>query len=428
MKKQKSPPAEAEGKKKESLRRVYTDENGVRHWVRGKSEQVIADKIAAIKQDVKMGRDPKDDKQTVEAWAEKWLKTYMLPKVRKPGTPKKRGTLTLKSYQMYEQKINLYIIPAIGKYRLRDVRPAHIQALLNKEQGTSDSHVKKLRMVVKDLFAGAVKNRILTYNPAEDLELPEAPKGKRRSLTPYEREILLQVAKTHRCGLWIRFLLATGIRPGESAPLQVRDLDLKSEQPTVKIYKNIESGTERAVGEPKTEAGNRVIPLPWEIVDDLREATEGKAPDDFVFPQVDGKTMKGTTAISNDWRSFARQMDLAMGAEHTNHGHIYDPGDLLPNGKPKYPDPNDKSKPRNGHRIAEDLVLYCLRHTYCTDLQRKGVPLNVARYLMGHADISTTANIYTHSGEEEVALAGSLINQPEEKPGAKQRGNLVEVG
>ncbi len=40
--------------------------------------------------------------------------------------------------------------------------------------------------------------------------------------------------------------------------------------------------------------------------------------------------------------------------------------------------------------------LYCLRHTFATDLQRAGVPLNVAKELMGHSDITVTANVYTH--------------------------------
>ena len=48
------------------------------------------------------------------------------------------------------------------------------------------------------------------------------------------------------------------------------------------------------------------------------------------------------------------------------------------------------------HAVAPDLTPYCLRHTFCTDLQRAGVPINVAKELMGHSDISITANIYTH--------------------------------
>ena len=46
--------------------------------------------------------------------------------------------------------------------------------------------------------------------------------------------------------------------------------------------------------------------------------------------------------------------------------------------------------------VAPDLTPYCLRHTFCTDLQRAGVVFNVAKELMGHSDVSVTANIYTH--------------------------------
>lgn len=47
-------------------------------------------------------------------------------------------------------------------------------------------------------------------------------------------------------------------------------------------------------------------------------------------------------------------------------------------------------------KLSDDLTPYCLRHTFCTDLQKAGVPINVAKELMGHSDISITANIYTH--------------------------------
>jgi len=41
-----------------------------------------------------------------------------------------------------------------------------------------------------------------------------------------------------------------------------------------------------------------------------------------------------------------------------------------------------------------------LRHTFFTDCQAAGVPLNVAKELMGHSDISVTAKIYTHMVDE----------------------------
>lgn len=50
--------------------------------------------------------------------------------------------------------------------------------------------------------------------------------------------------------------------------------------------------------------------------------------------------------------------------------------------------------------LSEDLEPYLLRHTFCTDCQAAGVPINVAKKLMGHSDISVTAKIYTHMIDE----------------------------
>jgi site-specific recombinase XerD len=60
--------------------------------------------------------------------------------------------------------------------------------------------------------------------------------------------------------------------------------------------------------------------------------------------------------------------------------------------------------------VAADLTPYCLRHTYCTDLQNAGVPINVAKYLMGHSNISVTVNIYTHTTEKTLREAAQFIN------------------
>lgn len=70
--------------------------------------------------------------------------------------------------------------------------------------------------------------------------------------------------------------------------------------------------------------------------------------------------------------------------------------------------------------VADDLTPYCLRHTFCTDLQKAGVPINVAKELMGHADISTTANIYTHKDMEVLHNGISLLDGSGGKDGGKQ--------
>jgi site-specific recombinase XerD len=60
--------------------------------------------------------------------------------------------------------------------------------------------------------------------------------------------------------------------------------------------------------------------------------------------------------------------------------------------------------------VAEDLAPYCLRHTYCTDLQDASVPINVAKELMEHSDINITAKIYMHHSEPSYNNAKNLIN------------------
>ena len=393
---------------------------GVQYSVRGKNEREAKQKLNELRRNVESGIAVKQHSQkvstksltgelTVREYSEIWLLTYVRPKIRKPGAAKQKNTITEKSYKMYQQKLNGTILPSIGNIRMCDILDTHLQALLNEEKykGKSKSHCEKVKTVITAMFRQAFKSRLLPFNPAEDIIVTAENATGHRSITPYEREILMETAKKHRCGLWVRFLLATGIRPGESAPLQVKDIDFEGK--IVHITKAIESGTEKVVAPPKSKAGIRCVPIRQDMVDDLKKAVNGKASDDFVFPQTDGKTMMTSTAIANNWRSFSRQMDLAMGAETTTHGHIYDPKDLDKNGIPLYPDKN--GKPKNGHRIADDFVLYCLRHTCCTDMQKAGVPLNIARIVMGHEDISVTAKIYTHTDQDDVRAAGSLLSE-----------------
>lgn len=379
--------------------------NGRQYNVKGKDEadalQKKAEKLAALKRG-----EEKLKPVTVKAWSELWLETYIKPKVRKPGAPKLKGTMTEKSYEMYEQKLNNYIIPEIGRMKIADVKDVHLQRILNKEAGGAFSSVSKIRMVMKAMFKQAYASRVIPYDPSIYLSLPSVEKGTRRSLTDEERKVLLEVAKTHRCGLWIKFMLYSGLRPAETAALKVKHLDFENE--LITVFDSVESGT-NIVGTPKSSAGTRFVFISPNIAPELKASVSGKSPEDYVFPQTDGKTMMTAYSMNNNWRSFARQMDLTMGAETTNHGHIYDPKDLLPDGTPMYPMEDDPDTPRNGHKIAPDLVPYCLRHTFCTDLGKNGVPIEDIKYVMGHEDISTTLGVYSHPGHESAQRAAKIL-------------------
>ena len=379
------------------IRKTFTY-NGKRYEVRGNTEREAFEKLGDLKAAVKRGEVGICSKMTVNAWSEEWLKTYVRPRVRKAGEPKRRNTMTEKSYSTYTDKLDLYILPVIGYMRISDVKDTHLQRILNRQAGQSFSTASKIKNVMTAMFRQAYASRIIQFDPSTNLTLPATTTKKRRSLTEEERAVLLKVAETHRCGLWIRTLLRTGMRPAESAALLVSDLDFGKN--LIHVCKSVESGT-KVVSTPKTEAGNRYIPIPKDIREDLKCAVKQKKPSDYVFPQTDGVSMMTSACIDNNWAKFARQMDLEMGALTTSHGHIYDPKDLFPDGTPKYPDKD--GNPIDGHVLDQSLTLYDLRHTYATDLARNKIPIDVAKTFLGHSSITMTADIYNHFGDADDA-------------------------
>lgn len=361
--------------------------NGKKYEATGKTElealQKLAEKLAAAKR----GEDLTGGAMTVDAWYREWKALYKEPK-----------GLTPKSLGMYDEKYKNYIRPRVGHLRLRDVRDVHLQRILNEEAGRSASHVKKLRMVMQEMFRRARQSRLIPFDPAELLELPAATTGGHRAITEAERAAILAVAETHRAGLWVLTLLYTGMRPGETAALMWSDVDFVRNE--IHVHAARESGT-GAIKPPKTPAGIRDIPIHAELLPKLHSA-QGE-PFSPVFPTQSGNRQNGDS-LRRLWQGFRRALDIHMGARVYRNKIVESV-------------------------VANDLTPYCLRHTFCTDLQRAGVPINVAKELMGHADIQTTANIYTHRDQNTLhGCMARLDGTAGERPaGGNAGGNRKEA-
>lgn len=391
-------------KKQYKYPRATETYNGKRYEATGKTQREAERRLSRKIEAAKSGYIGTDMK--VSTWVNEWLAEYIKPRVRKPGAPKLNGTMSENSYRTYDIVTRLHIIPAIGEMRLASVTDTDLRGILNSQKGMSYAHVQKIRMVLKAMFTQAHASRLIMFNPAVKLDLPAVEKGSRRSFTPYEKEIFFKVAKKHRSGYLFRFMLATGLRPNEVRALRVRQLDL--DKAIVKIDDAVESGT-NLISTPKTDAGIRhTVINDLDLISRYREIVAQKQPDDFLFTKLGTNEMMTDQNIHTYWRSFARLMDIEMGAILI-HNHIPDEKDVKYDGTPLYPDPSDPSKPLNGHRLKDDISLYTLRHTFATDMQRLGVPVEVTKYLMGHEDISTTSNIYTDSGEPEAIRATQYI-------------------
>ena len=378
-------PAPKKKKSEYNYVRKYFTFDGVKYEVVGATEEeALVKKLQKLRE---LEASQIDSSVTVRKWAETWLSTYVKPR-----------KITAKTYAQYERCVKQVIIPEIGAQKLRKVTSVRLQQLLNTREGKSLSDVTKTRNVLKAMFHQAAQSRVIPFDPADGLVLPSSTKGSRRSLTDAERRALIAVAnypsfdgKPNRSGAWLMTLLLCGLRPGESAALTWRDVDLEKKLIRVKEAKESGSSTIKA---PKTSAGVRPVPIPDELLPWLQSI---RRPSGYVFTQKDGKTPLSETSMRRRWETVKKYMDIELGARWE---------------KVKLPGQRRRSLVILEHALAEDLDLYDLRHTYCTDLQKKGVPLNVAKVLMGHADIATTANIYTHADDYTVEAARDLINKP----------------
>ena len=224
-------------------------------------------------------------------------------------------------------------------------------------------------MTLCAIFRRARISRKITYDPSEDLVLPIAEKGTHRSITPDERVFILKLAETNHAGLWVKTILRCGLRPIETRSLDWGNIDFENKQLYIK--------------KSKTPSGIRHVPIPDDIYKDLL-AAKGN-PSEPVFKQPKAGNRHTKSSMRCLWLNFKRELDTTLGAKIYRNQIIESV-------------------------VAPDLVPYCLRHTYCTDLQDAGVPINVAKTLMGHSDIKTTANIYTHTTEKALQDAAKKIN------------------
>ncbi|MHB1152061.1 MAG: tyrosine-type recombinase/integrase [Eubacteriales bacterium] len=341
--------------------------DGVKIDLTAKSEKDLTEKVRQRKNEIDSGNTLSSKNIIVKTWCEEWLKTYKEPYITKKG------------YGTYLYIVNNQINPEIGAMRLKDVKPVHLQRIITGRIGKSASHIMRVKTTLGGVFRQAKLNGYILTDPSENLTLPNTESKFHRCITDDEKKILLKVCETHPHGLYALLMYHCGLRPQEAIALRWKDIDLKSI--LLHITKAIENGTKN-VKSTKSRSGLRDIPIPDELITRLTSARG--ADETLVLPNDSGE-QADNNACHRWWKALRRAMSIEMGAKVYRNELLSD-------------------------LVAKDFTAYCLRHTYCTNLQRAGVPLNVAKYLMGHSDVKMTANIYGHQTEDQTESARILIN------------------
>ena len=165
---------------------------------------------------------------------------------------------------LYRQALSRRVLPRFGALRIDRVRPAALQAWLDRESaaGGSPSELAQAVKALRGAHESAVARELLPRKPAPHLELPPAEPA-RETVVPTAAEVraLLSHPDDPDVPLW-RLLAASGLRIGEALALTWDDVDLDARALVVRRHRTTDAERQPVVVEgAKTRAGQRTVAL-----------------------------------------------------------------------------------------------------------------------------------------------------------------------
>lgn len=354
--------------------KIGVDDKGkpIYKYISGKTKRELEEARRQVIEYYISGTAPAPD-QLFGAYAQQWFSARIAP------------TVSESTLQSYRYTINKHIMPVFGERNLRAITSLELQTWLNQFSGMSNTTLVLLMSIMRGVFRSALADHIIVSDPTTQLIQPrESKPAERRALTEDETARLLPLMDNTQNGRYLAVLYYLGVRPGEARGLQWGDFDWKEN--TVHIQRDIDYAARGEVGELKTPAANRFVPVPDELRALLYPARG--LPAAFLFQGVkSGKPLARTSAYTI-W------LDLMVRAGMAEEL------------------PEDQRKKANDLRSRYKPLItpYFLRHNYITKCWRAGIDPLIVQRIVGHKDYRTTANIYTHLNDEHLSRARDSIS------------------
>lgn len=272
------------------------------------------------------------------------------------------------------------IYAAIGHLKLKDIRPDHLNSFYtelakpgenNRNGGClSPSAIRKYHNLISTVLNQAVKEGIIPYNAAERTMKPKAEKPEVNYFQLEQVEAIRDALELEpiKWRTFVHMLLITGARRGEVLGLKWDNVDFDHNR--IHICNSILYKPDIGVYEetPKTETSIRFVTLPLETMKLLRK-----------------------------YRTWQNEERLRLGEYYQYQGFVFSQD----NGQPMHPD--SVKRWLNKFSARHDLPHinpHAFRHTMASMLYFNGVDSVSISKRLGHAQVSTTANIYAHVIEE----------------------------
>lgn len=366
---------------------------------------------------VKNGNNFDGVKLSFEEFAHKWLEHI-------------ENNVTHGTYESYRMMLTNRIIPYFRAYKISAIKLPMIESFyLTLVDDYAPASIKKIDIILNGMFKTAIRWQMIEKNPCTDAVIPKTgkPEEKLKYYTPQQALAFLaslnmtyetaykghkridDTGKAYFVGdyvekrdvptqlkVFFNIALFCGMRKSEILALHWSDINF--EEKTISITKSVTKEKDGvAYKEPKTKTSIRTVSMPEQIIPLLKQyrseynamkisfgdAWKG---DGNIFIQSDG-TLMGRSTSYQAFKKHIKRYNAWVGKQNKELS-IGQKLEALP-----------------------EIPLHGLRHSCATLLNYLGVNIIDISKVLGHAQTSTTMNIYAHSFEECRRVASDKIDE-----------------
>lgn len=351
----------------------------VQKWktVRGTKKEAQAE-LATMLHNLNRGQVISPSKMTLAEWLVEWLNSAIKPHKR------------LRTYETYFSVITQRLAPALGHYRLSDLRASHIQAYYQSST-LAPATLQQHQAILHHALKSAVMQDLIPRNAASLVIGKPRQREGHDTLTQncWEAEEAKRFLDTAKAGTiqqaaFYSLAIDAGARKAELCGLKWPDLDV--EKKTLSIVRQlvkVGKAEQLPLFGPPKNGKSRLIDLDERTIELLRRHKAQQA-----------------------------AQRLLLGTSYQDHGLIF---------------ARDFGRPLTMNNLGERefarlieaakvkrITFHGLRHTCATLLLQAGVPVKVVSERLGHKRIEITLNVYAHalpSMQQEAAVKlGRLLH------------------
>lgn len=336
---------------------------------------------------VKNGKYLDGEKLTFEEFTGRWMEEYAMIQLEPTTT------------EVYKLLLNAHVIPVIGHLKLAKVQPSHLNKLysdlLQKRKdgrpgGYSPTTVKRVHAIISSIMTTAVQWNIIIENPCKRIKPPKQANQEIAFFTPEQAAAFLEELDREtkegyillQHNIFFQLALFCGLRRGEAIALQWKDIDFDARTVTINKSTAIVEG-KKYQKTPKNRTSERVISVPVHVL-----------------------------AMLERYRLEYNTYQTQVGSQWVGSDHIF----IQWNGAQMYPSTPDSTMrkiiTRYNSTHEEKLphvTPHGLRHTSATLLISQNIDIRTVSNRLGHAQTSTTMNIYTHALQKKDQQAAETL-------------------